>query len=173
MIRSLLLSILLLSYSFCVIAFEPPRETIEEALKTGSTAFLARAVKTILVEEKKFESIAKVELEVLHCFYGENCNKNRIINMSYTVQTIKETSLPVQLPLGTDIIFILNHQIDEKTYFDSNWHGGIDNAFICNNYPISFLNSDEEARCNSIYGGNKNSWIKWNKLLEQSKKRKL
>jgi len=120
MIRSLSLIILFLSYSFCVVAFEPPRETIEEALKTGSTAFLARAIKTVLVDEKKFESIAKVKLEVLHCFYGEKCSKNKIISMRYTVQTIKETTLPVQLPLGTDIIFVLNHQLDEKTYFDSN-----------------------------------------------------
>ena len=159
--------VIVLQYFYCssVIAFEPPRESLNEAFSKGKTAFLARAIKTEQLERKKYSVIGSVTLELRHCFYGVKCEKGKIVSLKYHVQTTKESTLPVQFPLSTDLIFIMNQDLIEGGYFDSEWPGGIDRVFICDNFPFDFLNSTEKVRCENIYGGKKPSWVKWSELI--------
>lgn len=168
--RLFLIAVLQLAMHHTVFAFEPPRESILQALPKGKSAFLARVIKTEQIEKQKYKLVAEVTLEVQHCFYGANCEQNNNIRMKYFAQTTAEVTMPVQFLLGTDIVFILNQNLDEVEYYDSSWEGGsVDWAFICNNFPYDFKGSKEKINCSDIYYGKISSLVSWDDLIRVQK----
>ncbi len=149
-----------------VYAVEPPRDTVVEALAKGESAFLARVHKLVQLERMKDEVIALASMKIHFCIYGKNCIKNNLIKMKYNAQSIKSNTFPIQFPIGKEILFILNSDSKKIDKFDSDWVGGIDKAFVCDNFPNDFQTSTSEVRCFSIYGGNKSFWISWDDVLK-------
>jgi hypothetical protein len=155
----------------CANAFEPPRDDLSDVLSRGEAAFLAKATESGPVTEKAYEISSTLKLEIQYCFYGVGCNQGDILNLTYTLKTTKENALPVQFPLATEIIFILNRDLAGRVHFDSDWPGGIDKAYVCDNHPYSIMNTQEKIACVNIYGGKGRSWVKWEELIKMAKKK--
>ncbi len=156
---------LILLFAKIAFAIEPPRETIIKALSKGKTAFIGKPRKIEIVNEKSHNVTAKMELQILYCFSGLDCKKDEVLSLQFQFQNSKETSLPVEFPLGAEIVFVMNQPFKDLKEFDSDWQDGIDRAFICDTFPQSILTLKERFPCKSIYGGKPESWIKFDELL--------
>ncbi len=123
-----------------IFAYDPPIIGVKEALKSGSVAFIGRIVRIEESERDQTQIIGAARIQILHCYYGMDCNKRKVIKMRFVIKTIVERTIPVQYNVSDEVLIVLSKSVSSDSFFfNSNLGNNMDNAYIIGDtFPENF-----------------------------------
>lgn len=150
MARSLT-TLLLLAVAPFARGYMPPVDDVKQAIAKGPLAFVAIANKAEWHEVAGASQQGKLSLTVLRCLKGDNCQAGQRLAITYTIREPLDWAFGVDFPIAKELVLVMHSPMAPQMTFDSNLHGGIDQAFICDSVN-GHLSLGDEAVCESIYG---------------------
>jgi hypothetical protein len=127
-----------------VFAYDLPKITVEEAIRNGKVAFVARVVRLEEFKRQDAQTFVEAKLEIIDCYYGLDCKKNKFIQMRYVSETVIHGAFPVDFQVSSELLVILNHPISPpQATFTSSYKDGFDFAFvIADTFPKDYFQSN-------------------------------
>ena len=144
-------------------AWEPPRQTLGFALLNGMSAFIGRVVnikeiKYLKKTDNNYFPIIQMEarVKILNKLYGMEKAPKKHIKIRFYKEYPSDDSppaiVPTQFYAGGTYIITTRKQISKRTIdFDSDLWGGIDNAYLINNFDYNVFKENEKMTLKSCY----------------------
>ena len=137
-------------------AFEPPRPSVEDALKAGRLAFVARVQALREIERRPTYTVARATLVVLKCVHGSACQRQATLRMTFTPETLRDGAMGVNFRLGSEYLLVFKNPSDKALVFGSEWPRNMDVAFVLKTplRPLAALEPAPDAiAVENVWGG--------------------
>jgi hypothetical protein len=133
-------------FSSVCLSFDVRPVGLKQAIQESSLSFVGSIRGLEITGEKvgRVEAVAKVR--VRSCIVGP-CTEGELISVKYLVDSSYGLELPVNIPIGAEVVFVFDKDEFAKELTFSVGASGGDRAYSCSAFPYSIIKFDEQFRC--------------------------
>jgi hypothetical protein len=135
-------TLITLSLMTCVsaLAFDsyPYPLSFREVLASSQCVFVGTVVSEKVTEQRVDEVKAASQVRISKCLYGKECKPHQTVTLNYIAQTTRDTYLPIQFPVGQDVLVASRSKCSSLQNFRSSiTEPGPDSGYVCRTFPYS------------------------------------
>lgn len=147
-------------------AYEPPTPSIASIIKDSKLMFVGRVVQLTEVKRDSFQTISVAKIKIIDCLFGADFSSDQEILLHYCSDTIQDRAFSLNLLIGNEYLFLLNHNLNGKeANFNSGLDHGIDFAFqidvedSISNFNNKYLSKTDKIGLTNLYWPKQKEWI--------------